>query len=206
MARIGIMGGTFDPVHMGHLQIGRQAKEEYGLEQVWFMPSGQPPHKKDHKVTAASLRCAMAELAMEGQEGFVLSRFEVDRPGMTYTAQTLALLKERYPEHDFYFIIGADSLYEIEGWYAPAQIMAQTVLLVAGRAYEQDHPDLEAQILYLAQRYGAKIYQLHCPQMDISSEEIRSLAARGADLAGLLPEKVIAFIREKGLYTKRGDG
>lgn len=119
MARIGIMGGTFDPVHMGHLQIGRQAKEEYGLEQVWFMPSGQPPHKRDHKVTAAAHRCAMVELAIEGQNGFVLSRSEVERPGDTYTAQTLALLKEGYPGHDFYFIIGADSLYEIEKWFRP---------------------------------------------------------------------------------------
>lgn len=202
MARIGIMGGTFDPIHMGHLQIGRQAKEEYGLEQVWFMPSGQPPHKKDHRVTAAPLRCAMVELAIEGQDGFVSSRFEVERPGNTYTAQTLALLKEAYPEHDFYFIIGADSLYEIEKWYEPEKIMAQTVLLVAGRAYDRAHPSMDAQMRYLTETYGARICPLHCPQVDISSEEIRSLAAGGAELTGLLPEKVIAFIKENGLYKE----
>lgn len=200
MARIGIMGGTFDPIHMGHLQLGRQARGEYGLEQVWFMPSGQPPHKRDHKVTAAAHRCAMVELAIEGQNGFVLSRSEVERPGDTYTAQTLALLKEGYPGHDFYFIIGADSLYEIEKWFRPEQVMAQAVLLVAGRAYDRAHPSMDAQIRYLTERYDAKIYPLHCPWVDISSEEIRRLAAGRAELTGLLPEKVIAYIRRKGLY------
>jgi len=114
MAEIGIMGGTFDPIHNGHLMLGRQAYEEYHLDEVWFMPSGNPPHKKDHLVTDAALRCKMVRLAIEGFPKFRLSEFEVQRTGNTYTAETLRLLHLHYPEHRFYFIVGADSLYEIE--------------------------------------------------------------------------------------------
>ena len=127
MARIGIMGGTFDPIHNGHLQLGRQAREEYHLEQVWFMPSGQPPHKKDHAVTDAWTRLEMVRLAIAGQKGFSLSDFEIRRPGNTYTAQTLKLLSEAYPENLFYFIIGADSLYDIEKWYRPDLVVTDVV-------------------------------------------------------------------------------
>lgn len=202
MAKIGIMGGTFDPIHNGHLLIGRQAKEEYHLDQVWFMPSGQPPHKKDHKVSDAQTRCRMVQLALHGQEGFVLSDFEIRRPGNTYTAQTLALLREAFPEHTFYFILGADSLYEIENWYKPEQIMAQTIILAAQREYSPAHISMEEQIAYLTKTYNARIYPLHSQEVAVSSEEIRSLAASGKDPKGLLPQAVLEFIIEKHLYTE----
>ena len=130
MADIGIMGGTFDPVHNGHLILGKQAYEEYGLDAVWFMPSGQPPHKKDRHVTPAGDRCAMVKLAIGDFPGFVFSDFEVLREGSTYTAQTLALLKETYGDHNFCYIIGADSLYEIESWYHPELVLSGVPLLV----------------------------------------------------------------------------
>ena len=109
MKRIGIMGGTFDPVHNGHLLLGRQARSEYGLDEIWYMPSHIPPHKKDHRITDGKDRLAMLELALEGIPFFSVSDFEMKREGNTYTAQTLELLKEEYPEDKFYFIIGADS-------------------------------------------------------------------------------------------------
>lgn len=200
MARIGIMGGTFDPIHNGHIMLGRQAKEEYELDQIWFMPSGQPPHKTDRKVTDAETRWAMAKLALNGQESFVLSDFEIRRPGNTYTAQTLTLLKETYPEHDFYFIIGADSLYEIERWYEPQRVMGQTVLLVAGREYDKEHRSLQKQIHYLEETYHARIRKLHCDRMDLSSEELRGMAAAGKSLEGLVPEAVAEYIKHHHLY------
>lgn len=200
MNRIGIMGGTFDPIHKGHLVLGQQARKEYGLKEVWFMPSGQPPHKKDHPVTEAKFRWEMAKLALQGQEGFVLSDVEIRRPGTTYTAQTLAFLRERYPDTRFYFIIGADSLYEIEQWYRPDLVMAQAVLLVADRDYQKAHPKLEGQIKAMEEKYGAEIYRLHCPEVDISSVEIRAMAAKNASLKGLVPDAVLAYIKEKKLY------
>ena len=203
MARIGIMGGTFDPIHNGHLQLGRQAREEYHLEQVWFMPSGQPPHKKDHAVTDAWTRLEMVRLAIAGQKGFSLSDFEIRRPGNTYTAQTLKRLSEAYPENLFYFIIGADSLYDIEKWYRPDLVMSQAVLLVAARGCDWAHPTLDGQISYLKEKYGARIEKLHCREMHVSSEEIRAMAARGESLKGLLPEPVLQYVKQCRLYQKQ---
>ena len=135
MRRVGILGGTFDPVHNGHLLLGEQAYREYGLDEIWFMPSHVPPHKKDHHITDGAARIRMLELATESIPYFSVSDFEMGREGNTYTAQTLALLKEAYPDIEVYFIIGADSLYQLESWYHPEQVMAQAVLLVSGRTY-----------------------------------------------------------------------
>ncbi len=200
MSKIGIMGGTFDPIHNGHLMLGRQALREYELDQIWFMPSGQPPHKKDHRVTDAHIRCDMVRLALRGQPNFVFSDFEIKRPGNTYTAQTLMLLHQEYPEHQFYFIVGADSLFEIERWYEPERIMSQTVILVAGREYEGIHRSLKQQIRYLEAKYGARIHLLHCREMDVSSEEIRSLVADGGSAKPFVPGAVYAYLKKNHLY------
>ena len=105
MAKIGIMGGTFDPIHNAHLILGRQAWKEYSLDEVWFMPSHIPPHKTDHQITDTNDRCEMVKLAIAEYPYFRFSDFEISRTGNTYTAQTLQLLKEAYPEHTFYFIV-----------------------------------------------------------------------------------------------------
>lgn len=200
MGKIGILGGTFDPIHNGHLWLGEQAYGEYGLDQVWFMPSGHPPHKQDHPVTGGDKRWDMVRLAIAPCPHFVYSDFELRRPGYTYTAQTLALLEEAYPEHSFYFIIGADSLYQIEGWYHPEQVMARATLLVAGRVYREEHRGLEQQIAYLNQRYGARILPLHCGEMDVSSADLRRMAMEGKDISAWVPPAVADYIRAHGLY------
>ena len=124
MKKIGIMGGTFDPIHSGHLMLGKQAYEEYDLDCVWYMPSRQPPHKKDHGITPAALRLEMVNLAVERTPFFSCSDFELRRKdGNTYTADTLRLLKEEYPDTEFYFIVGADSIFDIEKWYHPELVM-----------------------------------------------------------------------------------
>lgn len=202
MGKVGIMGGTFDPVHNGHLMLGEQAYKEYGLKEVWYMPSGHPPHKKSRKVTDPSMRLAMAKLAMKAHEGFVCSDFEVKRTGYTYTAQTLRLLHEAYPEHSFYFIIGADSLYEIESWYEPDQVLAQAVILTAQREYEEADRSMDRQIAYLASKYGADIRTLHCGEMDISSAELRRMVAMGQSITDYVPEEVAAYISAHGLYQE----
>lgn len=202
MADIGIMGGTFDPIHNGHLLLGRQAYEEYDLKEIWFMPSGRPPHKTDHRVTEVEERCEMVRLAIADYPYFAYSDFEVRRSGNTYTAQTLRLLQETYPQHRFFFIIGADSLFEIEKWYHPEEVMAQTTLLVAGREYEGAPRTLDEQITYLGGKYGASIRRLHCEEVDISSAELREMEARGRRLYKYVPKSVEEYIVTRGLYQE----
>lgn len=202
MANIGIMGGTFDPIHKGHLLLARQALEEYALDEIWFMPSGTPPHKTDHHVTDVNDRCEMVRLAISNMSGFVLSDFEAKRSGNTYTAETLRLLGETYPEHRFYFIIGADSLYQIETWYHPAEVMKQTTLLVAGRDYPEADCPIEEQIRYLKRQYHADIRSLHCREFDVSSGELRKLLNKGESVCSFVPDTVTKYIADHHLYRK----
>lgn len=202
MGKIGIMGGTFDPIHNGHLLLGEQAYYEYGLDQIWYMPSGQPPHKKDHRVTDSHIRLEMTRLAMEGREGFSCSDFEVMRSGNTYTSQTLEILHEKYPGHTFYFIIGADSLYEIEHWHEPAKVLEQAVILAAVREYESAGRSMETQIAYLKEKYQADVRMLHCREIDISSAELRRMTALGESIEPFVPEPVARYIKENHLYQE----
>lgn len=202
MKKIGIMGGTFDPIHNGHLLLGRQAYEEYHLDEVWFMPSGNPPHKKDHTVTPSRYRCDMTRLAIEGIPYFAYSGLEAARKGNTYTAQTLKELKALYPEDCFYFIIGEDSLYEIESWYHPEEVMKQTVLMVAHRSYKHHHVPLEERIEELSERYQARIMILHCPQFDVSSAQLREMAAKGLPVSSYVPGVVADYMEKHHLYQE----
>lgn len=205
MAAIGIMGGTFDPIHNGHLMLGKQAYLEYELDEIWFMPSGNPPHKQGRHVTDVEDRCAMVDLAVEEVPYFKLSRFEADRAGKTYTAETLRLLKAAYPQHHFYFIIGADSLYEIERWYHPEDVMAQAVILAAGRDYDQASRSIDDQIRYLNERYHADIRRLHSEEIDISSSELRGMEARGRNIYKYVPKIVEDYIEAHGLYQEQDE-
>ena len=200
MRRIGILGGTFDPVHNGHLLLGEQAYREYGLDEIWFMPSHVPPHKKDHLITDGAARIRMLELATESIPYFTVSDFEMGREGNTYTAQTLALLKEAYPDIEVYFIIGADSLYQLESWYHPEQVMARATLLVAGRAFKEAKRSLDQQIAHLIARYGARILPLHCGEMDVSSADLRRMAMEGKNIGPYVPGEVADYIRRNRLY------
>ncbi|MDF2887861.1 MAG: nicotinate (nicotinamide) nucleotide adenylyltransferase [Lacrimispora sp.] len=203
MGKIGIMGGTFDPIHNGHLMLGEQAYREYQLDEVWFMPSGHPPHKKNQNITDPDLRLAMTKLAIHGKTGLVCSDFEVRRNGNTYTAQTLRLLREAYPQHQFFFIIGADSLYEIEKWYKPDQVLSQAVVLAARREYEDAHASMERQIAYLYTKYNADIRILHCKEMDISSAILRERIANGLSVSEYVPRDVLTYINDQGLYQEK---
>ena len=200
MAKIGIMGGTFDPIHNAHLMLGRQALKEYHLDEIWFMPSHNPPHKTDHRVTGTKDRCEMVKLAIAGEPRFRFSDFEISRAGNTYTAQTLKLLKEAYPKHTFFFIVGADSLYHIESWYDPEEVMRQVTILAAGRECEDASCTLEEQAAYLIKKYGAAIFLLHSDTMEVSSQELREREMNGGRIHNLVPENVERYIEEHGLY------
>ena len=200
MKRIGIMGGTFDPVHNGHLLLGKQAYEEYGLDEIWYMPSHIPPHKKDRQITASEDRIAMLHLALQDRPYCVVSEFEMKREGNTYTAHTLQLLQDEYPDHQFYFIIGADSLFQIESWYHPEKVMALTTLMVSGREYDKADRTFDEQIEYLTEKYDAKILPLHNEEVDIASADIRRMISEGKDITKDLPKAVVQYIKEHDLY------
>lgn len=203
MKRIGIMGGTFDPVHNGHLLLGKQAYEEYQLDEIWYMPSHIPPHKKDHTITAGTDRIEMLKLALKDLPYCIVSDFEMKREGNTYTAHTLELLKEEAPENQFYFIIGADSLFQLEQWYHPEKVMALTSFLVSGREYPGAERTMEEQIAYLSEKYGACIYPLHNEEIRVASADIRKRISEGSTVSDDIPETVEQYIKTRGLYTAK---
>ena len=200
MQKTGIMGGTFDPIHNGHIMLGLCAYEEFGLDKVLYMPSGQPPHKKGRRITSSEERADMVKLAIAPYTQFCFSDFEIKRQGNTYTAQTLTLLKDLHPETEYYFIIGADSLFQILNWYHPEDIFKRAVLLAAARNHTPDAL-LTERICYLKENYGADIRLLHSPNVDISSEELRRRIGSGQPISDYVCRDVEAYIAENGLYT-----
>ena len=169
------------------------------------MLSGHPPHKKGSPGNRGKRAGRYGKTGHCVSSYFVYSDFELKREGNTYTAQTLTLLKEAYPQHEFYFIIGADSLYEIEQWYHPELVMKQAVLLAAARTYEKDHRDFEKQINYLQEKYGARIGMIQFKEMDISSRQIRKAVGSGQSVEKLVPGSVAGYIRIHGLYREAFD-
>ena len=137
--RIGIMGGTFDPIHIGHLILGETAYHQFHLDNVLFMPAGNPPHKQDRENRATdSQRVEMVRLAIASNPHFTLSMEEMHREGYSYTYRTLERLKKRYPDTEYYFILGADSLYTFDEWKEPARILGACTILVGTRNHTSD--------------------------------------------------------------------
>lgn len=200
--RIGIMGGTFDPIHYAHLSLGRCAKTELQLDEIWFMPAGDPYLKHGRGVTPAADRAAMTALAIQDEADFRLSRLEMEREGETYTADTLSILHERYPNVHFYFILGSDSLYQLEHWHAPDRILHLATIVAARREYEHEARSFEEQVRYLTTRYGADIALLSFEESPISSTEIRKRVTAGEDITALVPPKVAKYIKEHHLYVE----
>lgn len=198
--RIGIMGGTFDPVHIGHLILGETAYEQFHLDQVLFMPAGNPPHKRDRKDRASNeQRTEMVRRAISSNPHFALSLEEMNQNGFTYTYRTLERLQEQHPDTDYYFILGADSLYDLEKWREPARILKACTVLVATRNHTS-HERLDAMIHVLEEKYHGKIEKLDSLNIDISSEQIRSWIVKGRTLAYYVPDDVISYIRKNKIY------
>lgn len=200
--RIGILGGTFDPVHRLHLRMGLMAKEQFDLTEVWFMPSGNPPHKKDKTVLSGSLRLAMTELAVQDIPGFSASDFELKRSGVIYTADTLKQLSETYPDAEWYFILGGDSLAYLDKWYHPEVILEKAVILAALRGGEAKTGLERKREELLIQFPNARIEFLEMEEDTLSSTKIREALWNGnTDVCReWLPEPVFQYIDELGLY------
>lgn len=198
--KIGIMGGTFDPIHKGHLMLGEYAKNLFLLDEVWFMPNGNPPHKLNKNIESQTKhRVEMVRRAIEGIEGFVLQLYEVERKEINCSYMTMEHFKKMYPDNEFYFIIGADSLFALERWVHPERLLKTCVILAAYRD-GKNFIEMEEQIRYLNEKYKADIRLLNTPDVDISSSEIRRKIKCGEAVEQLVPETVYAYIQSEQLF------
>ena len=204
MDRLGIMGGTFDPIHYGHLVAAEMARCKFNLSKVLFIPSGTPPHKHRRDISAAGLRYEMTERAIQDNPAFDISGLELERKGPSYTVDTLRVVRRTWPEHDLYFITGTDALREIFSWREAEEILMMTEFIGAARPgfdasdfllqVQQEHPETQG-----------RIHHLEVPALAISSTDIRARVEHGEPIRYLLPEPVRHFIQQHGLYTAEGN-
>jgi nicotinate-nucleotide adenylyltransferase len=196
-ARFGVLGGTFDPIHIGHLRLAEEALEQLRLNRVLFIPSGQPPHKSQEPVTRSRDRMEMAQRATAPNPGFEVSAMEISRLGNSYTVDTLTELRERYGSKvELYFIIGVDAVLEMHTWKDPERVLELCELVVAARpGFDMERLD-RVPVSGLARRAHA----LLSPLMDISSTDIRARVRAGRSIRYLTPDPVIGYIQQAGLY------
>jgi len=194
-ARLGVLGGSFDPPHLAHLAIASEAFHALGLERVLFVPAASPPHKGGEERTPASIRLELASLALDDDLRFTASGVEIER-GLVYTADTLRALSERYVDRDLVFIMGSDSLLQLETWHATEELLSLCSLAVAPRP--GDSPEA---ITAAAARWGDyQVVVLDAPVLDVSSSDIRARVAARRPIRYLVPRRVEEYILETGLY------
>ncbi|TAH66092.1 MAG: nicotinate-nucleotide adenylyltransferase, partial [Anaerolineaceae bacterium] len=195
MKKVGIMGGTFNPIHSGHLFLAEHAYEQAGLDYILFMPSMNPPHKADGTVETAEHRINMVREAIKDNPHFIISDFELKRPGITYTSDTLKALKEIEPDTDYYFIVGADSLMMMTKWMDPQTVFRLSTIIAGGRE-QCSQEQLEEQARLLENLFKGKIMLLDMPLMEISSEVIRERVSKGRSIRYYVPDEVASYIYE----------
>lgn len=199
---VGVLGGTFDPVHSGHLVIAEEARLRFGLNKVLFVPAGRPWLKADRKITPAVHRVEMVKRAIAGNASFELTTMEIDRPGPSYSVDTVAALQQKLSVGArIFFLIGWDSLADLPQWREPARLI-QLCRLVAVTRPGLSHPDLkslEPSVPGITQ----SVVWLDVPPINISSSDIRDRVAQGLSIHGLVPDNVESYIAENKLYRKR---
>ena len=202
MKKIGILGGTFNPVHTAHLIIAEAAQEDAGLDDILFVPSGCSYLKDASDIVSAKHRINMTGLAIEDNPHFALSTIEIDRGGNSYTCDTIMELKKRYPDQEYYLIVGADNLFTMEEW-KDAEVIFQNAKILAAVRGNKKRADMEKKIAQLKEKYGADIILLDGRQVDISSSAIREKIAAGRSVRYMLPDKVREYILKNHLYEKK---
>lgn len=195
--RVGLLGGTFDPPHYAHLEIADRALQEYALDRVIFLPNGQPPHKPGYAVSPAEQRYIMTELACADHPRFFVSRLELDRPGPSYSVDTVRQVKAQLgAAAQVYFLVGMDSALELPTWYHPEELLAEATVVAAPRPGCDQAALREA----LGEAQASQIAVLPMPLFGHSSTEIRARVREGRSVRYLLPPPVEAYIRKHGLY------
>ena len=198
--RIGILGGTFDPFHKGHFMLAKTAYQQFELDEVWIMPNGNPPHKRNIEQTDFEIRCEMIRLSIKEAPYMVLCDYEGSEDSYHFTYQTLGEFKKMYPKDEFYFIIGADSLRDFPTWREPGIIAQLCTLLVACRD-ESGIADLKLKIAEMNERFGAECLIMNSPKVDAASSEIRVMVSEGKDIADYVGKEVANYIKNEKLYV-----
>jgi nicotinate-nucleotide adenylyltransferase len=203
--RLGIFGGTFDPIHLGHLVLAEQSRERVRLDRVLFVPAAQPPHKADRQITAARHRQQMVELAVAGHPAFEVSAIEIDRPGLSYTVDTLASLHEQHPGDDLFLLIGSDSLIDLPQWYQPKRIAQLATIVVVTRSGYESSDELSLLRGVLSDEQVSRIaeHRIEIPPIGISSRDLRRRVATGQSIRYLVPRPVECYVETHGLYRDR---
>ena len=197
--KVGILGGTFDPIHTGHLILAEAAYESFSLDYVLIMPNGNPPHKAGQVNVSMAMRTRMAELAVSDNPHLCVSDFEKTPQDYHYTSETLEYLNREHPDTDYSFILGADSLIHFDTWKEPQRICDACRILAATRDHMETE-QLRQRIQELSRRYQAQIYPLETPNIDISSNMIRERVQNGKSIRYYVPDSVETYIHENGLY------
>jgi nicotinate-nucleotide adenylyltransferase len=198
MQRIGIMGGTFNPIHIGHLIAAQEVLNKMKMDKVIFIPTGNPPHKSKREVIAAADRYDMVKLAIKNNDGFEVSDMEIKRAGHTYTYDTLLELHNIYYETQFYFIIGFDTLKEMDSWKKVNEVCSMTKFIVVNRG--NTSKELKEEISIKETTYECKLSLVDIPDIKISSTGIRDRIKNNETIKYLVPSEVEGYINQKGLY------
>jgi nicotinate-nucleotide adenylyltransferase len=208
---IGIFGGTFDPVHIGHLRAEEEARERYSLDAVYFVPSSTPPHKSSYGTSGADVRLVMLRKAIRGNRHLRISEVEIMRGGISYSIDTIRIFEKRFP--DIYFLVGIDAFAEIETWHKYSEIFSHTNIVVMVRPTRIQPtplvtfpPDMLGSVKTIddttfEHRSGKRIYVHHVTQLDVSSTKIRESVRKGGSIRYLVSRPVEKFINERRLYT-----
>jgi len=196
--RLGVLGGTFDPVHVGHLLLAEEAREQLGLERVLFVPAGQPWRKAGKRISKATERLAMLRLAAEDNPAFEVSDLEVSHLGPSYTGETLATIRAEHKDAEIFFIMGEDALADLPNWRDPDRIVELAMLAVARRPSDSPE-DRDLELMAIAP--GREVW-LSMPRIDVSSSEIRERVQKGRSVRYRVPDAVEAYMREHKLYRE----
>jgi nicotinate-nucleotide adenylyltransferase len=203
--RIGVFGGTFDPVHLGHLLMAEQSREQAALDQVWFLPSARPPHKMHRPMTPFGRRVEMLALAVAGHSAFRIEELEKDRPGLSYTADTLDELARLHPSNEWFLIVGSDTLIDLPHWHDPARVIGAAGILVVARPGSPIVSADELRVnLALPPDSHPRIQAVAMPLIDIASSDLRRRAGEGRSLRYFVSRSVECYIQAKDLYHNRG--
>ncbi len=204
ISAIGVFGGTFDPIHVGHLFIAQEAATTIPLDRVLFVPTADPVHRPLPPVASSADRAQMVSLAIADNMRFELSSVELERPGLSFTIDTLSILAQRFPARALYFIVGTDSLAALPQWREPAKIL-ELARIVAMARPGRDRVDLDALEAVLPGASG-RVCVVESPGLEVSARDIRARLAEGKPIRHLVPEPVREYIQERGLYRRVTNG